>query len=182
MTEFSAHFRTLAAEFTRRVETVPTEAWEQPSPCDGWTARDVLRHVIETHQNMAGYVELSLGLDISVDEDPAGAWRQARDAMQDVLDDPVRAGREYDGYFGRTSLERTVGRFLCFDLLIHAWDIARATGQDETLPAEEVRWAFETTKGFGDNLRRNGVCGPEVGVPATAPEQDRLIGFLGRVP
>lgn len=142
----------------------------------------MLRHVIDTHASMAGYVDLALSLDASADEDPDAAWRQARDAMQDVLDDPGRAGREYDGYLGRTSLEQTVGRFLCFDLLIHGWDIARATGQDETLPADEVRWAFETTAGFGDNLRLDGVCGPEVSVPDTASDQDRLIGLLGRRP
>lgn len=52
MTEISECYRALAAEFTRRVETAPADRWENPSPCQGWSARDVLRHVIDTHQRL----------------------------------------------------------------------------------------------------------------------------------
>ncbi|HEX2299572.1 MAG TPA: hypothetical protein VHH34_13850 [Pseudonocardiaceae bacterium] len=48
----------------------------------------------------------------SVDDDPRRAWAEAREAMQELLDDPDRAGREYDGYFGRTTVQDTVDRFL----------------------------------------------------------------------
>ncbi|MGH3098937.1 MAG: TIGR03086 family metal-binding protein [Streptosporangiales bacterium] len=182
MTEIASRYRKLAAEFTRHVADVPEEHWEDPSPCAGWTAGDVLRHVHDFHQHLPEYAGLSLDLPTSVDDRPLDAWVEARDAMQALLDDPERAGAEYDGMFGRTSVEQTVDQFVNFDLLIHGWDIARATGQDETLPADEVKQAYEGAVALGDNLRRDGVCGPEVPVSADAPLQDRLLGLLGRTP
>jgi uncharacterized protein (TIGR03086 family) len=102
--------------------------------------------------------------------------------MRALLDDPATAGLEYEGYFGRTSLERTVDGFLCFDLVVHRWDIARATGGDERMDPVEVRCIRSQAEGFGEAIRSHGVCGPEVPVPSTASEQDRLLAFLGRRP
>lgn len=102
--------------------------------------------------------------------------------MQDLLEDPTRAGVEYEGFFGRTSMQQTVDQFGGFDLLVHGWDIARATGQDETLPADEVSRVHAMAQELGDNLYQDGVCGPSVPVPDDAPEQDRLLGLLGRTP
>ena len=182
MTEISERYRALAAELTRRIEAVPDGRWDDPSPCAGWTAKDVLRHVVTTHGAMPGYAGLSLRLAGNADTDPAGAWIEARDQMQALLDDPARADTEYDGYFGRTTLAATVDRFLGLDLLIHGWDIARATGQDEAMPADQVHRVYTDALGLGDNLRMDGICGPAVPVPGDAPEQDRLLSLLGRTP
>lgn len=182
MTKISDRYRRLATEFTRRVDAVPDGRWTSPSPCEDWIARDVLRHVVDQSRDLPAYAGLTITLEKSVDDDPRGAWVEARDTMQELLDDPDRAGLEYDGYFGRTSLEQTIDRFVGFDLLIHGWDLAKATGGDDTLAPNEVHQAFEAAAAFGDNLRYPGVCGPEVPVPADAPEQDRLLGLLGRDP
>ena len=182
MSEISERYRALARELTRRVDAVPAGRWDDPSPCPGWSARDVLRHILESHRDMAGHAGEPLVLHKSVDDDPHAAWVEARDAMQALLDDPERAGREYDGHFGRTSVEKTVDKFLGLDLLIHGWDIARATGQDERLPEEEVRRVHDDALSLGDSLRMGGVCGPPVEVPADAPDQDKLLALLGRRP
>lgn len=182
MTAISDRYRRLAAEITRRVEAVPPDRWDAPSPCAGWSARDVLQHLIDSHRSMPGYVGIPVELALSVDDDPPGAWAEARDVMQDLLDDPDQAGLEYDGYFGRTSLERTVDGFLGFDLVVHGWDIARATGQDETLPPDEVERIWADAQQMGDDLRLDGVCGPPVPISGDAPLQDRLIALLGRTP
>ncbi len=102
--------------------------------------------------------------------------------MQEVLDDPERAGREYDGFFGRTSVEKTIDQFACFDLLVHRWDLARAAGltSHEAMPPDEVTHAFEVGRSLGDNLRQSGACGPEVEVADDADEQTRFLAFLGR--
>ncbi|MEU6263961.1 TIGR03086 family metal-binding protein [Saccharopolyspora shandongensis] len=182
MSEISERYRALATEFTRRVEAVPADGWSAQSPCEGWTALDVLRHVVEVHRDIPGWAGLTITLAKVVDDDPLGAWLEARYAIQALLDDPQRAGREYEGMFGRTTAEATIDRFLCFDLLVHGWDIAKATGQDETLPADEVTRVFADVRALGDNIRHKGVCGPEVPVAENAPEQDRMLAFLGRNP
>ncbi|GAA1753756.1 MULTISPECIES: TIGR03086 family metal-binding protein [Streptomonospora] len=180
--ETAERYRERSAEFTRRVEGVPEGRWESPTPCAGWTARDLLRHMIDNHTNMPGHVGIAIDLRIRVEDDPVAAWHEARTALQEVLDDPEQAATEFDGYFGRTSLARTIDDFLGFDLVVHAWDLARATGQDETLPAAEVARVFESARQLGETLRMEGVCGPEVSVPESASEQDRMLAYLGRRP
>lgn len=182
MTRIADRHRALAAEFTRRVDGVAPGSWENPSPCAGWAARDVVRHMLDNYRMFPGYVGLTIEPEHSADSDPAAAWAEARDRMQDILQDPARAGLEYDGMMGRTSLESSVDNILCFDLLVHAWDLARATGQDETLPADEVSRVYAAALRMGDMLRMDGVCGPEVAVDADAGEQARLLGLVGRVP
>lgn len=175
-------YRALAADVTRRVGAVPADRWDEPSPCEGWSARAVLAHLIDSHRDMPAHVGLTVTTDIAVSDDPVGAWAQARDALQALLDDPATASLEYDGYFGRTSLQKTVDAFLCLDLLVHGWDIARATGGDLVLPPEEVDRVWQTVQGLGDSIRMEGVCGPPVQVPADATPQDRLLAHLGRTP
>jgi uncharacterized protein (TIGR03086 family) len=182
MSEVADHYRTLSDEFTRRVDAVPDARWDDPSPCPGWTARDLLAHVIESHVRMPAGVDLEVKLDTSVADDPRAAWAEARAAMLPILAEPTLAQRQYDGVFGRTSLERTVDNFLGFDLLVHGWDIARATGQDETLPAGEVHRFYSSTKGSIEAMRKHEATGPEVTVAPDAPEQDRFLGLIGRRP
>ncbi|WP_026874191.1 TIGR03086 family metal-binding protein [Jiangella gansuensis] len=180
MTDITHRYRQLAAALTGRIEAVPANRWDSPSPCEGWSARDVVRHLIQVRHDMPAMVGLTLPAGPSPDDDPAAAWAAARDAMQEILDDPARAGLEYDGMSGRTTLAATIGSFVCFDLVVHGWDIARATGTDETLSAQELQVGWELARAVGDNLRRPGVCGPEVPAPADADEQTRLLAFLGR--
>jgi uncharacterized protein (TIGR03086 family) len=182
VSEKAERYRRLADEFERRVRAVPADRWESPSPCEGWSARDVLRHVIDVHRDMPGYGGLTIEFGGSVDEDPVAAWTAARAAMQELMDDPARAGTEYDGYFGRTTVGDTVERFLGFDLLIHGWDIARATGGDEKLPAGEVNALLAQAADWGDSIRGNGICADPVPVPDNASDQDKLLGFVGRKP
>jgi len=182
MSDISWRYSALARELTRRVDAVPIGQWDSPSPCEGWTARDVLQHLLDSHRDMPGFAGQALVFEKSVQDDPHAAWVEARDAMQKLLDDPERAGMEYDGMFGRTSVEKTVDKFLGLDMLIHGWDIARATGQDETLPEEEVTRVSEDAQSLADSLRMGGVCGPEVEVPVDASDQDKLLARLGRRP
>jgi len=182
MSDISDRYRRLAEGVTRRVDAVPADRWDDESPCQGWSARDVLQHLLDSHRDMPAKVGLTVPADVSVATDPAAAWAQAREALQAILDDPEQASREYDGYFGRTSLERTLDAFLGLDLIVHAWDIARATGGDTELVPEDVDRALEDSRGWGDTIRMEGVCGPAVEVADDARPQDRLLAFLGRTP
>ena len=182
MSTVADRYRRLAAEVTRRVAAVPADRWDDPSPCEGWSARAVLQHLLDSHRDMPAHVGLTVPTDVPVADDPVGAWAQARDGLQALLDDPATATLEYDGYFGRTSLEKTVDGFLCLDLLVHGWDIAKATGGDVTLPADEVERVSQTAHSLGDSIRMEGVCGPPVTVADDATAQDRLLAHLGRTP
>jgi uncharacterized protein (TIGR03086 family) len=141
-----------------------------------------VRHVIEVHGMMLKPTGRAPSAGPSVDDDPLGAFRAARADVEAVLDDPAVAGASYDGLLGRTKVETTIENFLGFDLVVHGWDLARAAGLDETMDPAEVARLAEQATGLGDNLRRSGVCGPEVPAPPDASPQERLLCFLGRDP
>ena len=180
MSENADRYRRLAETFTSRVSGVPAERWDDPAPCEGWTARDVVRHVVDTCSMFLGQIGRSVEGGPSVDNDPLGAWIHARDTIQTALDDPEVAGTEYDGFTGRTTFDATLGTFGCGDLLVHGWDLARATGQDEALDAGEMERTRTWLGGMGDAIRSPGVFGPEVEVPADADAQTRFLAFTGR--
>lgn len=57
ITQFLGHVGT----FTQRIANLETDRWENPSPCEGWSAKEVLDHVIDTQRNVFGNRGLELG-------------------------------------------------------------------------------------------------------------------------
>lgn len=181
MTDAADRYRHLAQRFTAVVDHVPDDAWDASSPCEGWTARQVLDHVVESQHGFLARFDLAPSLE---GDDIRARWRVVRDAVQAGLDDPATAQTEYAGMFGPTTFAATVDDFLSTDLLVHAWDIARAAGlaEHEPMPPEEVDRLDARLRPMGDSLRMPGAFGPEIPVADDAPAQDRLLGFLGRRP
>ncbi|PTR24104.1 uncharacterized protein (TIGR03086 family) [Rhodococcus sp. OK519] len=173
-------YRRLAAALTDHIEAVPVDRWDAPSPCDGWTTRDVVAHIVDTQAQIVGVVGLSIPDGPSATDDPVAAWRHTRDAVQAILDDPAKASLEYDGHFGRTDLATTMRTFYCFDLVVHGWDIARAAGLDETIPDGDLDMLDAVVAQLGDSLHMDGVCGPALDVTADADRQARTLASLGR--
>ena len=182
MTDISARYARLAETMTRRVDGIPDGAWDTPTPCEEWTVRDLVKHLAETHAMFGGFVEASRRRRPDPADDPRGAWVAARDQMQAWLDDAQVAEAEFEGMGGTTTLQDSVNQFICFDLNIHGWDLAHATGQDETIDPEELRPAVAGRRGVGDMIRSSGTCGPEVAAPQDATEQEKLLAYLGRDP
>lgn len=183
MSEISERYRKVAAQFTRRVNAVPDDAWDNPAPCEGWVARDVVGHLVEW---LPAFFFGRWGIEPppgpTVDQEPPGAWAILNGAIQAALDDPAIAGLECDTPMGRSTFERTIDMICTADILIHTWDLARATGLDETLDQDEVHRFVEGMEPLDDLLRQSGQYGPRVVVPQDADEQTRLIGFVGRRP
>jgi uncharacterized protein (TIGR03086 family) len=180
MSEISERYRRLSDQFAARIRGVPADRWDAPTPCADWTARDLVRHVVDTQGMFLGFVDRKTGPLPDVAEDPAGAWDTARAAVQADLDDPVRAKAEYDGFLGRQTFEFGIDHFLNADLVVHGWDLARATGQDERIDPADVRRVWDATRVYGDAMRSPNAFGPEVQVPDSADEQTKLLAFLGR--
>jgi uncharacterized protein (TIGR03086 family) len=188
MTEIAARFETVSAAFTARVEAVSGDGWERPAPCEGWVARDVVRHLVEWLPGpgfLLGTFGVATGPIPSVDTDPAAAWAVVCTAIQRALDDPSIATRVEDcGPPGRLSLEDAVDMTCTPDVLIHTWDLARATGLDERLDPDEVHRQLIAIGSMppevDEAMRGSGHYGPRVVVPDDADEQTRLLAFMGR--
>ena len=84
-------YRHLAARFTALLEAVPADRWDSPSPCEGWSAADVVDHVVSTEGDLLGR------MPFAPETPPAGSdrvavWREVRDLFQRALADPDRLG------------------------------------------------------------------------------------------
>jgi uncharacterized protein (TIGR03086 family) len=165
------------------VNAVPADAWDNPAPCDGWVARDVVRHLVEwLPAFFFGTWDIACAPIPSVDDDPAGAWAAVDRAIQSALDDPEIAGRERETHMGQVTFEATIAMICTSDVLVHTWDLARATGGDETLDPEAVHRLVEGMEPADQAMRDSGHFGPRVAVADDADEQTRLIAFFGRQP
>ncbi len=176
--------RRVAGEFTVTVEGVAPDAWDQPAPVDGWVARDVVGHLVEWFPAfLDGATDITLPAGPSVTDDPVGAWRTQTDAVQALLDDPETADREHDfPHMGRMTLAQVTDTIYTPDVFMHRWDLARATGQDETLDAEKCAVMLEGMLPMDEMLRQSGQYGPRVEVPDDADVQTKLMAFIGRTP
>ena len=184
MTDYSDRYRKVAGKFTEVAVAVPDGAWDNPTPCEGWVARDVVHHMAEWFPSMfLDPVEIRVPAEPSVDDDPAGAWIALNDTILAALDDPGVASTEFEMRMGTFTVEQAVDMFATGDVLVHTWDLARATGQDVMLDADEVHRMYVGITEMDESLLRDsGHYGPRVEVPDDADEQTKLIAYTGRTP
>lgn len=193
MSEIADRYRAHADAFERKVAAVRADQWANPSPCAAWTARDVVDHIVSMHAYMLRPVNRELNAAPAVADHPLGAFRAARADVEAVLDDPELAGAECDTPNGRMTVEQQIDEVVSDDLVLHGWDLARATGQDDTMDPADVERLWSSTTAIPAELMENyrtpgafgpgvEVFGPEVAVPADAPPQRRLLGLIGRDP
>ena len=94
MSEIAERYERVASRFTDRARSVPTGAWDRPAPCEGWVARDVVRHLVEwfpAFLSASGGPSLPAGPP--VDDDPAAAWVTMSDGIQSLIGRPGRVGQ-----------------------------------------------------------------------------------------
>lgn len=184
MSSPSEEHRRVAGAFTRTAEGVTPEAWDQPAPVEGWVARDVVRHLVEWFPAfLEGRAGIKLPKGPSVDDDPVGAWRTQTDAVQALLDDTDTAERVHDlPHIGRMTIGQATDMIYTSDVFMHRWDLARATGQDESLGPDKCAAMLEGMLPMDEVLRQSGQYGPRVLVPDDADVQTKLLAFIGRTP
>jgi uncharacterized protein (TIGR03086 family) len=164
-TTVDERYRRVASRFTQRTTEMSPTAWEAPAPCEGWVARDVVRHLVEwVPAFFADADGPSLSPGPSVDDDPAGAWAALNDQIQQLLDDPVACAAEIrHPRAGAHRFDDAIAMFVLGDVLIHTWDLARAGGLDEGLDPELVHDMLVGMEPLDDMLRASGQYGPRGG-------------------
>ncbi|MFD6356425.1 TIGR03086 family metal-binding protein [Nocardia tengchongensis] len=164
---------------------------DAPSPCAGWTLRDLLEHMIVQHYGFAaaarGEDDLSRWKPQPLGEDPIGEYRAAADHVLAAFAEPGVLERQFplpeirDGIVIPGSLAVS---FHFIDYVVHAWDVARALGttvafDDDVLAAA---WPVAEAVPRGPARERPGSSfAPELAVAQT-PGLDRILAVLGRSP
>jgi uncharacterized protein (TIGR03086 family) len=130
--------------FADRVNAVREEQWDDPTPCDEWTVRDLANHV--TNENLwtvplikGGTME-EVGDRFDGDvlgDDPIGSALAAARSAVTAMAVQLPQGGTVQLSFGETPKEEYAMQ-LTADNLIHGWDMAAATGGDTRLDPEVV--------------------------------------------
>ncbi|MGI9595779.1 MAG: TIGR03086 family metal-binding protein [Acidimicrobiales bacterium] len=163
-----------AAAFDQRYEAIAEAQWAEATPCEGWNVKDLVDHAVGTQKMMGGGM---VGAEIGEDAD----WPTARDAISTALAaEGALDGMTEFGPMGEVPKAMVFG-IGTTDLLLHAWDLARAIGADEQLPAEAVSAAYQGLQRFPEEARlAEGRFAPSIPVADDADEQTKLIMFSGR--
>ena len=175
------HHREVAGLFTEKV--VGATDWDAPAPVDGWVARDVVRHLVTWLPEYLHSRKLpALPGGPSVERDPVAAWQAQAAGVQALLEGPDADLEFDDPYMGHQRLGELVDRIYTGDVFMHTWDLARATGQDDTLDAETCAAMLAGMEPIEEVMRSSGQYGARVAVPDDADAQTRMLGFIGRDP
>ncbi len=180
MAQVQDSYRLVSSGFDAVVREVGPDKWAAQSPCEQWTAHDVVAHVVEGHRGVIAGVRGGESEPLGADEDPRRAWEEVSQAVDEITGDSVAVAKEVDGPTGRMSAGEIIGRFVTMDLLVHTWDLARTIGADEHLDEDSVRVAYETLKPMDAMIRRPNAFGPRLEPPIDADLQTEFLYFLGR--
>jgi uncharacterized protein (TIGR03086 family) len=176
-------YAAVSGAFDRRVRAVPADRWDSPAPCEGWVARDIVRHLYEWVPSVLAPGGVVFTKALGDPDDPVASWAALHDALGAALDDPAIAAHEFDaGPPGTMTVEHAIDMLVVGDLFVHTWDLARATGLDETLDAEFAAAMLAGMEPMDAMLRASGHFGPRVEVSPDADPVTRLIAFTGRRP
>ncbi|MFD6752126.1 TIGR03086 family metal-binding protein [Micromonospora gifhornensis] len=181
-------YRRSVAEFADRVPLVAPGQWSAPTPCADWDVRTLVNHVVGEDRwsvaLLAGRTIAEVGDRYDGDQlgaDPVAAARDATAQAELAATRPGARDATVHLSAGDTPAEEYL-RQLIAEHLVHGWDLAVAIGADPKLDAEAVAECARWFAGEVDAYRSNGLVRAEVGVPAEADEQDRLIAAFGRDP
>jgi uncharacterized protein (TIGR03086 family) len=181
MSETIERFARVTGRFTERVRAVPADAWDNPSPCEGWTARDVVGHLTQWIPAFFSAQGVSFPAVPSVEDDPVGAWETVQVTIAKALADPAVARQPVETPFSTQSFAQTVDMIVTGDVFTHTWDLARATGQDETLDPDQLQLMIAAMGTMPDEiLRAEGMFGPPIDVGDDVDDQTRFLAYVGR--
>lgn len=180
-------YRRSTAEFTRRAHAIG-DRWTAPTPCADWDVRQLVHHLVEEERwapaLFAGETIEGVGDRFAGDllgDDPLAALEDAAGKALAAVEDGGAMERTVHLSFGDAPGEE-YARQLAADHLVHAWDLARATGGDERLDPEAVAAVREWFAHREDLYRGAGIIGPRVPVPVDAGPQAELLAMFGRTP
>ena len=167
-----------ASEWTLAKVARASDQLDADTPCDGWSVEQLLNHMVQTQQY---FVQSARGEDATppspeppdglIGDDATSAYERGRDASLETFSD--------DEVIERTG--PTLGIYFS-DTLLHGWDVAKATGQDTTMPDGLAQAAYDVVHGAFTDDQRAGVFDPEIEVSDDASAQEKLLAFTGRDP
>jgi len=170
------------------VSGVRSDQLDLPTPCEGWDVRELLNHIVGGNLWVAPLVAGKSIADVgdALDGDQLGddhtAAYKASAAEADsafsstgAMEVPVAVS------YGPVPGEVYCGHRL-LDVLVHGWDVAKATGQDTTLDPDVVAVVWDRLQPELTMLQASGAFGKPQEIADRDDLQTRLLAALGRTP
>jgi uncharacterized protein (TIGR03086 family) len=177
-----------SAEFERVVRQLPADSWQRPTPSEV-SVRELIEHVVVgnrfTTLLLAGVgrdeARTMLAGDQLGDDPVAAVTESARRQAQAFATTPP--GQPVAGPNGNLPAAAYL-RFRLVDLVVHAWDLLRAAGLDETLDLRIVVDLLQVVEPHLDDMLAFGAygAGPSGTLVPDASPQSRLLDWFGRRP
>ncbi len=174
----------------RLADGVADDQLSGPTPCPELAVRNLLGHLLGLTVAFRDAARKDLGVTTDTSPDSAvpdigPGWREELPKVLDELAEAWRAPGARSGMTraGGLDLPGEVAAAVAVDeLVIHGWDLARATGQDYAPDPAALQASHDFLLAAVDDPDRGQIFGPVVPVPADAPLLDRAIGLSGRDP
>ncbi|MFG2318385.1 TIGR03086 family metal-binding protein [Streptomyces tendae] len=175
----------------RLADGVRDERLADPTPCPGLAVRNLLGHLTGLAVAFRDAARKDLGptTDTSPEASVPDVGPGWREELAKVLGELADAWREPDAWTGMTRAGGidlpgdVAGAVVADELVIHGWDLARATGQDYAPDPAALQAAYGLLAAAAQESDRDqGMFGPVVAVPADAPLLERAVGLSGRDP
>ncbi|MFF7605098.1 TIGR03086 family metal-binding protein [Streptomyces parvulus] len=175
----------------RLAEGVGDARLADPTPCPDLAVRNLLGHLTGLAVAFRDAARKDLGATTdtapeSAVPDVGPGWHEELTA---ALGELAEAWRDPGAWTGMTRAGgidlpgEVAGAVVADELVIHGWDLARATGQDYDPDPAALQAAYGLLSAAAEESDRDeGMFGPVVDVPAGAPLLERAVGLSGRDP
>jgi uncharacterized protein (TIGR03086 family) len=153
---------------------------DDPTPCRDWDVRALTNHLLQ--------VLAALELAGRGDEVPGDLWSRELVGGPDRFAgaaspwaDPAAFDRQI--VFGGSPMPAALAAtMLVSDLVVHGWDLARATRQELHCPPDAAASALGFLEQTAEQGRTMGIYGPARPVPPDTSTLDRAVALSGRDP
>ncbi len=178
--------------FESRLREVTAQDWELPTPCPEWNVAALVNHVLlgtrmsihvlegMPREEVISYLDDDL---LSGSTDPVASFVELADEMVAGFSGPGGL----DGIVAHPAGDFPRQMFAGFrvtDGAVHAWDLARARGADESLGTELLQFLWDDAQPKREMLAATGMFGDSASgaVGDDAPLQVRYLDLVGRRP
>lgn len=175
-----------SAHFDSLVQRIGPDQWSDPTPDTEWSVRDLVNHLVYEQlwvpPLLAGSTVEEVGDKYDGDvlgADPVASWTTAAAAARAAWTAPGAIDRTVALSYGPRPATGYL-REMTMDLAVHAWDLARGIGADDTLPEPLVAEALDYTRETAPMLAASGLFAAPLPVSDDADDQTRLLAMLGR--
>jgi uncharacterized protein (TIGR03086 family) len=177
-----------ATETARAVTEAAKTAPTAKTPCPDWDLRTLLNHTIlwtsysaERRAYGESVAEELMSKDFTAEPGYAQAYQAQIDKAVDAWSTP-EAWAGDRSVMGAAMPAADIAAMLIMEMVLHGWDVAKATGQDYRCDDAVARNVLETVQAQGDMFRQYQGFAAVVPVPDDATAFDRALALSGRDP